>query len=367
MERWCIGGLPLPGHKWISLGWRHPSQAGTISVAANLVDGLLRDVDVRSGYGHRGAEKLFEVRDYRSLIMLADRHDWLAAFSGELCVSLAVESAMRLPVPPRATYLRTTLAEFARLHSHLCFLGYLAEGKLADSVWATVEGLRDALRAWTGNRIHPMINRVGGLSADMSEDWPLVIRPLLDQTEHLSTALRSALDEASERLLGLASLPAATCLSYGLSGPVSRATGLDLDRRHSGYLAYGEVFQPVAPRIGADAHDRLAILIDELQASATMIRHLLELVATTPGEVSVRLARRLKVPEGEHEVEVEAPWGIAGCLLVSRGGNTPWRLALRTPSFANLSALGVALEGIPESRIADAVAGIGYSIGDADK
>ena len=39
---------------------------------------------------HRGAEKLFEVRDYRQIIVLANRHDWLSAFSNELGLAMAV-------------------------------------------------------------------------------------------------------------------------------------------------------------------------------------------------------------------------------------------------------------------------------------
>ena len=64
---------------------------------------------------------------------------------------------------------------------------------------------------------------------------------------------------------------------------------------------------------------------------------------------------------------LEAPWGIASCLMNSRGGQTPWRVALRTPSFANVSALGRALEGAQMAQIPDVVASLGYTIGDLDK
>lgn len=234
-------------------------------MTAEREDHCLRRVDVRSGYGHRGAEKLFEVRDYRSLIMLADRHDWWAAFSGELCVTLAVENAMRLPVPPRAAHLRTLLAEYARVHSHLSFLSYLTAGKLEASLWAVVEELRGGLRAWTGNRIHPMINRVGGLAADMPAGWDATVIPLLDRVDALSHHLDEALQDAAARLSGLATLTVADCLDYGLSGPVARGAGMDLDRRGSGYLAYRDVFVAAPVRSGADTHDRLALLIDEVR------------------------------------------------------------------------------------------------------
>ena len=72
---------------------------------------------------HRGAEKLFEVRDYRQIIVLANRHDWLSAFANELGVVLAVERLMGMEVPERAVWLRTALAELNRVLNHLMFLG----------------------------------------------------------------------------------------------------------------------------------------------------------------------------------------------------------------------------------------------------
>ena len=361
-RKYCIGAMSLPGYEHIALGDRHPTNVGFIAADADIVDGLWRDVQIQPGYGHRGAEKLFEVREWRSGIMLADRHDWLSAFSGELCATLAIEQAMRIMVPPRAAWLRTLLAETARMHSHLSFLSVLLDGEPAARLWSTVDALREAVLSWSGNRVHPMLNRVGGLAADLPEGWALP----LDDVRRVADECADAL-AATSRYRGLAPLDQDACLRYGLSGPVAHAAGLDLDRRASGYLAYDEVYLPVQPRTDGDGHARLGVLVDELRASADMAQALLADAPNHPGDVSVRLARRLKVPEGEHWAELDAPWGIAGCLLVSRGGPAPWRLALRTPSFANLSALGNTLEGTPETQIADAIATVGYSVGDADK
>lgn len=365
-QQFTIGGLSLPGHSAISLGPRHPTSVGFITVEVEFDGTTISHADVTNGYGHRAAEKLFEVRDYRSMIMLADRHDWLSAFSGELLLTLTVEEAMRLTPTPRATVLRTLLAEYARLHSHLSFLSYLASGELAARLWAAVDGLREGLLAWTGNRVHPMLNRVGGLATDAPEGWLDSLDDLLDDVSRLSSDLRGALAGTS-RFSGLAVLDEATCLGYGLSGPVARAAGPELDRRGAGYLAYDELFRPVQPREAGDAEARFGVLIDELGTSVDMIRMARSVAHETPGEVSIRLSRRLKVPEGEHTTELEAPWGMTSCLMVSRGGQTPWRVGLRTPSWANLSALGVALVGVTEAQIPDVVASLGYTIGDADK
>ena len=362
-----IGGLSLPGHESISLGPRHPTTSGLIRVDVDTDGDVIVAADVTSGFGHRGAEKLFEVRDFRSMIMLGDRHDWLSAFSGELSLTLTLENSMRLTAPPRATILRTLLAELARIHSHLSFLSHLApSGELQARLWAGVEAIRNRFLAWTGNRVHPMLNRVGGLAVDAPDGWLETLDDLLDDVSRHSADLRAVLDR-TDRFSGLAVLSREDCLGHGLTGPVARAAGFDPDRRIDGYLAYGQIFRPVHTRTVGDAEARLAVLIDEAGTSVDMIRVALAHAAQTPGEVNIKLSRRLRVPEGEHVTDVEAPWGIASCLMNSRGGQTPWRVALRTPSFANVSALGRALEGAQMAQIPDVVASLGYTIGDLDK
>ncbi|MDO5737330.1 MAG: NADH-quinone oxidoreductase subunit D [Propionibacteriaceae bacterium] len=347
------------------MGDRHPSTAGVIGLDVEFRDGLITSADIQPGHLHRAAEKLFEVRDYRSLIMLADRHDWLSSFSGELVVTGAIEHAMGLVPPPRATWLRTLLAECGRLHSHLSYLSHVSTGDTTTRLWSVVEGLRDAMQEWSGNRVHPMLNRVGGLAFDMPPQWPSMMGRVLRQLDAVAAELQQDLERLEGRLGGLAVTDADCCMQYGLSGPVARAAGLELDLRGAGGLAYDDVFVSTPQREGGDALTRFQVLVDELTSSQQMVQRCLD--GAPGGDFSVRLSRRLKVPEGEHLSEIEAPWGMASALLVSRGGQTPWRLALRTPTFANVSTLSELLVGARENQIADVVASMGYSIGDLDK
>jgi NADH-quinone oxidoreductase subunit D len=58
---------------------------------------------------------------------------------------------------------------------------------------------------------------------------------------------------------------------------------------------------------------------------------------------------------------------MAGCFLVSRGEKTPWRLKLRTPSFANVASLESLLVGVRVDQLEVALASMGYVVGDIDR
>ena len=127
------------------------------------------------GYMHRGAEKLFEVRDYRQIIVLANRHDWLSAFANELGVVLAVERLMGMEVPERAVWLRMALAELNRVLNHLMFLGSypLEIGAITPVFYAfrERETLQAVMEEVSGGRMHYMFNRVGGLKEEVPAGW----------------------------------------------------------------------------------------------------------------------------------------------------------------------------------------------------
>jgi NADH:ubiquinone oxidoreductase subunit D len=106
----------------INLGPAHPSAHGMLRLRLTLDGDQIVAAEPEIGYMHRGAEKLFEARDYRQIIVLANRHDWLGAFASELGVVLAAERLAGIEVPPRGVWARTMLAELNRALSHLAFL-----------------------------------------------------------------------------------------------------------------------------------------------------------------------------------------------------------------------------------------------------
>ena len=357
----------------LDLGPEHPSHAGLIELRLWTEDNVITTARVVVGAMHRGAEKLFEVRDYRQILMLADRHDWQAPFFGELAVAMACEQMMGLAIPDRAVWLRTLLAEHTRLLSHCGFLGYVAHRLQRD---LGLRVLREALRAQTlrltGNRIHPMATRVGGLGVDADEAWLQAERQVAERATRVSEILLTMIDSAlfGRVTSGVGLLNRDTIQEFGVSGPAARATGVDLDLRvQRPYLAYAELGSMISSpmRRSGDAQTRLRVLAEELAISASLIIACAERLRELPGPVSVRLGKIIRVPEGEAYLAVEAPLGIAGVFLVSRGEKTPWRLKLRTPSFNNISSLERVLVGVPTQAVEATLASIGYVVGDIDK
>src|SRR5258707_407025 len=156
-------------------GPQHRAPPGGLRLRVTLDGGVSAGAEPIIGYMHRGAEKLFEVRDYRQIIMLANRHDWLSAFANELGVVLAAERMLGMEVPVRAVWARTMLAELNRVLNHLMFLGSypLELGAITPIFYAfrEREEIQKVMEEVSGGRMHFMFNRVGGLKEDLPAGW----------------------------------------------------------------------------------------------------------------------------------------------------------------------------------------------------
>ena len=323
--------LGLPPH--------HPTSHGGLRLALRVADGVVQSADPIVGFMHRGAEKLLEVRDYRQGLALANRHDWLSAFAGELGLCLVVERALGIEVPARASALRVVYAEITRALHHLAFL----------DAWTLREPLQRVLEESTGGRVHVMTARVGGLREDVPDGWVASCSAAVAEVRAQLDVLDAAVAAAP---VGVGLLSRDDALAFGAGGPVGRASGLDLDvRRDDPYAAYADVL--VVMRSAGDCRARLEVLREEVSVSLDLIDA--TLTALPGGPVDVRLPKTVRVPEGMAYAWTEAPGGPAGWWLVSRGGPTPWRLKMRTPSFAHAPLLarvlpGTALADVPAVR-----------------
>jgi len=377
----------------VNLGPGHPSGHGLLRLRLEL-DGTgaggtgarITAAEPVIGFVHRGAEKLFEARDYRQIIVLANRHDWLSAFSSELGVVLAAERLAGIEVPPRAVWARTLLAELNRVLSHLAFLGsYPPEivmsldgsGGAAGAGAAALQArelLQTIMEEIAGGRMHYMFNRVGGLKEELPAGW-------LGRTGAAVAEVRAALPAIGAivggdprfraRTRGVGVLSGEQVRQYGVSGPAARASGVDFDlRRDEPYLAYGDLagLLRVITRAEGDCLARFECLLDQIEVSLDLADACASrLAALPPGPIAARLPKVLKIPEGHIYAWTENPLGLNGYYLVSRGGKTPWRLKLRSASFSNVQVLSEILPGHRVEDLTDILGSLFFVVGDMDR
>jgi NADH-quinone oxidoreductase subunit D len=382
------GGGPAPGPAAgpppgadlvLNLGAAHPSGHGLLRLRLMLDGDRVLAADPVIGYVHRGAEKLFEARDYRQIIVLANRHDWLGAFASELGVVLAAERLAGIEVPPRGVWARTLLAELNRVLSHLAFLssyppelaGPGAPGAAAASARELLQGLMEEV---SGGRMHYMFNRVGGLKEELPAGW-------LSRAGATAGRVRAALPQIGaivredaqfrRRTRDVGRLTGEQIRQYGVSGPAARASGVDFDlRRDEPYLAYAELASTlrVVTRAEGDCLARFECLLDQAAVSLDLVDACASRLASLPpGPLSARMPKVIRIPEGQVYAWTEGPLGLNGYFLVSRGGKTPWRLKVRSASFSNVQVLG---ELLPGHRVADLTAILGsmfFVVGDMDR
>jgi NADH-quinone oxidoreductase subunit D len=375
-----VGGLSTT-EMVLNIGPQHPATHGVLRLRVTVDGERITAAEPIVGYMHRGAEKLFEVRDYRQILVLANRHDWLSAFNNEVGVALTVEHLLGMEVPERATWTRTLLCELGRVLNHLMFLGsYPHElGAITPMFYSfrEREELQAVMEEYSGGRMHFMATRVGGLLHDLPEGW-------LDRADQAVARVRSRMPDLLGLLLGneilqartrgIGVLDLRTVLDHGVSGPIARASGLDLDlRRDEPYLAYGELFAEGGPgrvvtRDAGDCYARLEVLTEQIEVSLDLAAACTQrLRGLGEGPVSTKLPKVLKVPEGTHYFAAENPLGLNGYYLVSRGDKAPHRLKLRSASFNNVQVLTRLLPGTVVSDMVAILGSTFFVVGDIDK
>lgn len=322
------------------------------------------------GSMHRGAEKLFESRDYRQVIGLANRHEWLSAFSGEVGVAQLVETALGIEVPEAAQWLRTFLLEFNRVTSHLAFLaGFTwADDELTNHIRASRELWVNHYQLYTGSRMHPMLTRIGGLTHAPQSSWLNEVTQLCFDTAQI--ILETNWDSILTPFANIGLLTKSEAIEQAISGPVARASGYAIDaRERANGVKYHDLESfAVVLQTGGDVRSRILQLVDEVTVSLAMISEMIQpCEMRLDEEVNVLLPKVVRVPEGTYEHSIETPLGIASWFLVSRNDKLPYRLKLRPASLHTVLALSTVLQNSKRTNFEAIVTSMPFISGDADR
>ena len=349
----------------LNMGPQHPSTHGVFRMILKVDGELIYDVEPVIGYLHRGSEKLCERENYRQIVTLFDRLDYISNFNSELVFVMAAEKLMDLDVPERALLIRVILCELNRISSHMVFYGAYGTdvgifGTAFMYGFIEREQIQQVFESVSGARMMHSYFRIGGVAQDVPEDFIPRVGALLD-------ALKQGIDRCDklltynevflERTIGIGKLPADEAVGFGVSGPTLRASGVPHDVRvDDPYLVYDRFGFEIPIGNNGDCWDRYWVRIEEMRQSVRIIEQALGMME--PGAILNRVHKFgfVKPPVGEVYVRAENPRGDFGVYLVSEGRETPYRVKVRAPSFSNLMALKRMVEG---EYIADAVVILG--------
>ena len=348
----------------INMGPQHPSTHGVFRMVLTIDGEIVREVTPYIGYMHRGGEKLSETMDYRQGIGYMDRTEYLAQFNAELSYVMAVEALAGLEVPERAQWIRMILCELNRISSHFMFTGAFGTdvgvfGTSFTYAFREREVIQDLFEEVSGDRLMYAYFRPGGLAWEVTDNFEQRVHEVLQSTKQGIRDMDGLLTNNEifrARTEGVGVISAADAIDWGMTGPPLRATGVPLDlRRTEPYLRYPELDFEVPTRTNGDVFDRFVLRIEEMRQSVRIVEQCMERLR--PGPIlPERMPRMLRTEPGEIYMRTESPRGEFGIYLVSKGGNRPHRLKIRSTGFANLAALRDMTVG---QYVADAVVILG--------
>lgn len=331
----------------VPFGPQHPVLPEPIHLDLVLEDETVVDAIPTIGFVHRGLERLCEQHDFHKMVHVAERVCGICSFIHGMGYCQAIEAIMGIDVPPRALYLRTFWAEISRVHSHLLWLGLVADAFGFESLfmhsWRIREKILDIIEETTGGRVIFGSCKIGGTRRDISDDTLRRIRAQFDPIEREYREIADVFDNdptAKKRLRGLGHLSRDDAHALGAVGPTARGSGIGFDARRLGYGAYPDLrLEPVVETDG-DCYARCRVRVREVYQSFDLMRQLID--GTPPGPIDVPVKGN---PSGEYMSRLEQPRGEVGYYIKGAGKRNLERFRVRTPTFANIPALIHMLKG----------------------
>ncbi len=329
------------------------------------------DSVLRFGYVHRGIERICQNRNYVQNVHMVGRVCGICSHVHTTTYCQGVEALLGLQVPPQALYLRTLLCELERIHSHLLWLGVLAENVGFTTIfmyaWRDREIALDIVDELSGGRVAHTINVIGGVWVDVSEGQVDAMLAQLDELEQRIETLLGVIQHERTfqvRTRGVGHLSAEQVRRYCVVGPIARASGVDMDlRRDAPYAAYDQLDFRVITAEEGDVWARTMVRVQETIESLRLCRQLL---AGLPGGPTTVRARR-RVPPGEVVSRAEAPRGEVIYYIRSDGSDRPARVKIRTPTLPALITIPDQLRDVNTADVPAVLAGIDLCIACVDR
>ena len=327
----------------LNFGPQHPSTHGTLRIIMELDGETVTKATPEIGYLHSGFEKLGEDLDFNQYITITDRMNYLSPLCNNVAYALAAEKLMQLEA-------------------------FLYGFRVREDIY-------DLFEIATGTRLTTSYTLVGGLMRDIPVGFDKAVLKVLDEVNEVANDIETLLNKNRiwhDRTKNIGIISKEDAISYGISGPMARAAGLDWDIRvNEPYTSYEEFDFDVAIALNGDVFDRYLVRMEEIRQSIRICRQSLEKmpsgdVIVDPGlgyslppkdevynsiegliyHFEVTMPNRGMVPPvGEAYMPTESPNGELGFYIVSDGKRTPYRVRTRPPSLMNYSIFSKLIEG----------------------
>jgi NADH-quinone oxidoreductase subunit D/NADH-quinone oxidoreductase subunit C/D len=288
--------------------------------------------------------------------------DYLSAHINNLGCALCVEKGMQIEVPARAQAIRIIMSELTRIASHELWIGAMAMDLGAMTpffyTFRERETINDIMEQTCGARLTMNYMVPGGVMYDLHPEFVSRVRAFITQFKDKVTELEDLVTNNiifRNRTEGIGILSKEDAISFGCTGPVARASGVDGDiRKRFPYTGYEQLdFEQCLHQAG-DSFARYIVRIREMYQSIRIIEQLIDQIPE--GDFQAKTKAVIKLPKGEFYTRVETARGELGVYIISEGGTTPYRIKYRSPGFSNLSALDHMARG---SKIGDLMATMG--------
>ncbi|MDO5329516.1 MAG: nickel-dependent hydrogenase large subunit [Coriobacteriia bacterium] len=334
----------------IPFGPQHPVLPEPLHLDLVVEDEKVIKAIPQIGFVHRGLEKLVDIKDYNQFVYVVERVCGICAFGHSMGYSETIEKLLDVEVPKRAEYLRVIWHELSRIHSHILWLGLVADAFGYESLfmhcWRLRERILDIFERTCGGRVIFSVCVPGGITRDMDKNTLSDIDAVLDGIKGEYTQLcKTFLNDTSvkSRTIGVATITKSQAEAMSMVGPFGRASGLDYDVRSLKFGAYADLtdFAPVIDDQG-DCYARMKVRCAEVFQSIDIIK---ELISKIPdGDINVPVKSNTKRDKEVSHV-IEQPRGE--CYYYTRGSGTKFlsRFRLRTPTSQNLAGMITSLEG----------------------
>ena len=363
----------------LNFGPHHPATHGTLRIIMELEGETVVKATTEIGYLHSGFEKLGEDLDFNQYITITDRMNYLSPLCNNVAYALSAEKLMDLEVSKRTEYIRVLMCELSRIADHLLNVGMLAVdlGAMTAFLYGfrVREDIYDLFEIATGTRLTTSYTLVGGLMRDIPEGFDKAVQKVLEEVDDVANDIETLLNKNRiwhDRTKNIGIISKEDAITYGISGPMARACGIDWDIRvNESYSIYEDFDFDVAIALNGDVFDRYLVRMEEIRQSIKICRQSLDRMPTgnviidpdfgfsLPPKDEVYNSiegliyhfevtmpnRGMTPPVGEAYVPTESPNGELGYYIVSDGNRTPYRVRTRPPSLINYSIFSKLIEG----------------------